>query len=625
MNKKKIIVFLLLVISLVLTGCGGDSTPKRLWNNYIKAMNSKKLENVAEFYYPKGTPGYENFINTRDPEEYFNFDKLKTLSFTPVVDNEKYYSAEIVLDVDNGSYENVFMVYFYRNPGEPWKFISEVQPNAYDFSELGNKPNNEYYNNIVKKDDKYYYKYVYATKPGEVGPNDYVKLVYPIRKERVIELPDTIEGVPVTEIGDFAFFDFFRIFTVTFPNSKLEYIKLPSSLKVINNYAFYQAKRLKEIELPSTVTTVGEYAFASSGLQKLIINVNDQAAYDALEAKTGSDKLTIIADKEVYMGDNVVLRTLGYQNTQIEWSTNNPEIATITVTSGTARLQMNKAGTVEVTAKLITDNPNDNYAAKATITIKEQSEKMIKSTTPPNPFSNFTFNIRRVFYTTEEFSATMSLTPIWSTSDPNIAVVDNGKIKFVGAGTVTITASPQANPTVSTSATVIVRDISEKTVKSTFTYDNFTFTGARDMFTGDIVKVTAPGFQEGQIEWSVDNESVATIGRYNGVITAVGAGNVTIRGVRVDNPSIESIVTIRVSNPVKGPTFLVNSLDRLYNLKVLVINAINPNSVEFQGTVKFPADLKIYVPAQNIESYKKKFASHANNIYPIEEYYNANQ
>lgn len=617
MIKRKIFVFLLLAIIIVLTGCGGDSTPQKLWNHYIKAMNSKSLENVAEIYFAKGTPGYENFINNRDPEEYFNFDNLKTTAFKPEVENDKYYSAEVTLDVDGGAYENIFMVYFYRNPGEPWKFISEVQPNAFEYSELGNKPNNDYYNNIVKNNGEYYYKYVYATKPGEVGPNDYVKYVYPVRKERVVEIPDTIEGVPVTEIGDFAFFDFFRIFTVTFPNSKLEQVILPSQLKVIDNYAFYQTKRLKEIELPSTLERVGEYAFASSGLEKLVINVDDEAAYASLEQKTGVDKLTLIVDKEVYMNDVVIVRAIGYPSNLIEWSTSDEEVATINLVGTNARLQMHSPGTVEISAKLITDNPEDNYVAKATVEVKAQADKTIQSSNPGGSFQNFRFNIRRLFYTGEEFSASMPLQAIWSTSDPNVARVEGNKVVMVGAGTVTITATVEANQSIKTSATITVVDVNDRNAETTFTYDDFTFTGARDMFVGDIIKVTAPGFSESQIEWSVDNEEVATIGRYSGVITAVGTGNVTIRGVRTDNPAIESVVTIRISDPVKGPEFAVNSLDRLHNLKELYINAINPNSVVFQSELRFNNDIKIYVPAQNIDSYKTKYSNYANNIYPM--------
>lgn len=141
------------------------------------------------------------------------------------------------------------------------------------------------------------------------------------------------------------------------------------------------------------------------------------------------------------------------------------------------------------------------------------------------------------------------------------------------------------------------------------------------MFKGDYIKLNAEGFAEGEIEWTSDSTTVATVGRYSGVVTAVGTGTTVIRAKRIDNPNIISSVIIEVKTPVKGVTFLENSLDRLHKLKEIYIYSINPNSVTFNGTLKLPADVKIYVPAQNIESYKtkKEFSSYQKNIFPMPE------
>jgi len=627
MIKKKLTFFLLLVIAILLCGCSGGSSPQKVWNNYIKAMNSKNLEKVALFYYDQNSKSFEDFINSRNPDDYFNFKSLKTKSFTPVIENEKYYSAEIVLnvvDLDGSIYDNTMMIYFYRNPGNPWKFISEVFPNAYNLEDLGNKPNNDYYNNIVKKDKEinFYYKYIYGGTPGIQGANDYVKIVYPIKNQKVIEIPDTIEGAPVKIIGDYAFFKYFRIFTVTFPSNKLQSIKLPSSLQTIEKYAFYQTKNLREIELPSSLQTVGDYAFAASGLKKIVINVDDEKAYSALEQKFGKDRLTIVVDSEVFMGDNVSLSTLGYQNNQIEWSTSNPDIATVSVTGNNARLIMNKPGTVEIRAKLINHDSDNEYVAKATVTIKDASEKTIQSSIPTNPsFSSFYFTIRKTFYVGEEVTPTFAskLNYNWTTSDPNVAVVDGTKIKFVGSGTVKLTASLDANSAIQTSATVTVKDASEKNAKNTFTYEGFTFSGARDMFVGDIIRVKVEGLDDVNVEWSSSDESIATVGRYSGIITALKEGTVTIRGVRTDNPSVESVVTIKITTPVKGVTFGPNALDRLYDLEKIIINSRNPNSVTFDKAVKLNDKVKIYVPKDSVDAYKVKYPDWANKIVAIDD------
>lgn len=615
MKIRKILVFVLFVFVLVLSGCGSESTPEKLWGQFVKALNTKNIETVAEVYYLRDSNKFNQFIEENDPEEYFNFESIETLSFTPIIENDRYYRAEVEVDVDG--YESAFDVYFVRDPNSPWRFISEVDATAYELEKLGNKPDDAYYNNIIQNNGDFDYKYIYGTKPGEVSDKDYIKIVYPNSNVKNIIVPDTINDAPVTIIGDFAFFDYFRIFTVTFSKSKLEDIVLPSKLEIIDSYAFYQTKNLKSIDLPSSMKEVRNYAFASSGLEKLTINVNDKAAYASLTAKDGLDSMTINGDKVVYMEDSPLYNLVGKPNNVITWSTSDAEVATI---NAGGKLTPVKTGTVEVIA---TSTIDPTYFSKATVEIKAADQKAIDSSIPSNQiFNKFRFNVKNVYFTGEQISFNQSLDnipAIWSTSDPNVAIFDGTKLYMVGSGTVTITATSVANPNLKTSATITVKPLSEKSVNTTFSYEDFTFTGARNMFVGDYLKVTAEGFNESEIEWSTNNSAIATVGRYNGVVTAVGAGTVELRGQRTDNSNIVSVVTLQISEPVQGVTFLENSLDRLNNIKEIYINSINPYSITINGTLKLPGNVKIYVPAQNIETYKKVWGNFANNIYPMPE------
>lgn len=68
-------------------------------------------------------------------------------------------------------------------------------------------------------------------------------------KDSTVELviPDFIDGMPVTEIGDYAFLEHTRIRTVN----------LPDTVVLIGNYAFYRCSRLETISIPKTVQKVG--------------------------------------------------------------------------------------------------------------------------------------------------------------------------------------------------------------------------------------------------------------------------------------------------------------------------------------------------------------------------------
>lgn len=95
-------------------------------------------------------------------------------------------------------------------------------------------------------------------------------------EKEVIEIPSTVNGKKVTEIGADAFNNKdLSITSVTLPDtvtkignkafygcSKLTKITLPASLKSIDDYAFYQSG-LTSVTIPKSVTTIGKGAFGN--------------------------------------------------------------------------------------------------------------------------------------------------------------------------------------------------------------------------------------------------------------------------------------------------------------------------------------------------------------------------
>lgn len=72
-----------------------------------------------------------------------------------------------------------------------------------------------------------------------------------VGKTKSIVIPNEINGIDVTSIGDSAFFDC----------ESLKSIKIPNSVAIIEDFAFANCKSLKSIELPNSITSIGDAAF----------------------------------------------------------------------------------------------------------------------------------------------------------------------------------------------------------------------------------------------------------------------------------------------------------------------------------------------------------------------------
>lgn len=71
------------------------------------------------------------------------------------------------------------------------------------------------------------------------------------RDTTIVEIPDIIEGRPVTELAEYAFENCNFLISVT----------IPKSVKIIGSECFAGCVYLTKIELPHSITTIGEKAF----------------------------------------------------------------------------------------------------------------------------------------------------------------------------------------------------------------------------------------------------------------------------------------------------------------------------------------------------------------------------
>ena len=91
----------------------------------------------------------------------------------------------------------------------------------------------------VQNDTMTYYKY-----------DDHVEIYNCSSNQTSFEIPETIEGLPVTAIAMYGF-----------QCSKLETLTVPDSITVIGDYAFSMSSDLKSVKLPDSLEVIGMHTF----------------------------------------------------------------------------------------------------------------------------------------------------------------------------------------------------------------------------------------------------------------------------------------------------------------------------------------------------------------------------
>lgn len=136
---------------------------------------------------------------------------------------------------------------------------------------------------------------------------------------------------------------------------------------------------------------------------------------------------------------------------------------------------------------------------------------------------------------------------IWTSSDESIATVSNtGSIKAKAAGTVTITATCKADPSVKASVTLqCVQPI--KSIK----FDTTSY----QLTAGDTLQLspsyTPADATTSAVTYTSSASNVCTVDK-TGLVTAIGGGKSTVTVTSLANSSRKASVTIHVFAPVKG-------------------------------------------------------------------------
>jgi len=153
-----------------------------------------------------------------------------------------------------------------------------------------------------------------------------------------VTIPDTINGLPVTSIGDFAFWNLANVTSVTIPNSvvslggaafegcALSSVTIGSGVANIGNYTFDGCTSLTNVTFGNSVTTIGVYAFSvCTSLTTLripdsVLSVMSGAFYECLSLTnvTIGNSVTNIGDYAFSGCDSLNSVTIGTSVTSIE-------------------------------------------------------------------------------------------------------------------------------------------------------------------------------------------------------------------------------------------------------------------------------------------------------------------
>lgn len=281
-----------------------------------------------------------------------------------------------------------------------------------------------------------------------------------------------------------------------------------------------------------------------------------------------------ITEKTAFVGDSFTLTATvapdDATDKSVVWRSSNEEVAIVEdgVVSVISR------GTAEITATTV----DGGLEAKCTLEAIQLPEEVV--------FDKQEYTVNMGATVTVEATVlpenTNDTTLIWSSSDENVARVEDGVITPVKAGSCEITAKS-------------VRDGIEKTVKLTVVQlaEEIRFNcRIPDLKVGERLRVFATVLPEDTTDnsftWSSADESIATIDEY-GVITAISCGDVQIIATSCDEGAVKGIINLRVVEDISGITLDITSAKLTVGETLDLVATVLPASA-YDKTVTFESN-----------------------------------
>jgi uncharacterized protein YjdB len=255
-------------------------------------------------------------------------------------------------------------------------------------------------------------------------------------------------------------------------------------------------------------------------------------------------------------------------NTDIVWTSSDESVATVSANNDTqATVTAVTPGKAEITAQ------SGDMKAVCTVTV----DALVESVTVSPSSATVTVGKTVALKASVSPSYASVKDVSWTTSDDSIATVDeNGVVKGIKAGTVTITATSKDGAKKSASATIKVVKPVVKVTKVSITAKTKVVAKGKSITLKATVSPT--NATNKKVKWTTSNSKVATVSS-TGKVTAKSKGTAVITATATDGSSKRASVTIKVTQPVTKVVI------KKGNKKVTSLNLKRKATVQLKASV----------------------------------------
>ena len=282
---------------------------------------------------------------------------------------------------------------------------------------------------------------------------------------------------------------------------------------------------------PSVATVSnGKVTALKAGSATIIVSSEDGGKTATCEIRVNTKTVSVTSvtldrtSAELTVGDELTLTATvnpdNATNKNVTWSSSDPSVASVV----NGKIKALKAGNT----KIIVETEDGGKIAGCGVTVKANNVP-VTSVTLDRTSAELTEGDELTLTATVNPENATNKNVTWSSSNPSVATVSNGKVTALKAGSATIIVSSEDG---GKTATCEIR-VNTKTVSVTSVTLDRT---SAELTVGDELTLTATVNPENatnkNVTWSSSNPSVATIS--NGKVTALKAGSATIIVSSVD-------------------------------------------------------------------------------------------